>query len=64
MTQYDFSAIFRDFNPLEDKMMCIIDNEGNVVNEKYMPELDDETIVNAYKQMQYERIADEMAISY
>lgn len=64
MIQNDLPAIFRDFNPIEDKMLRVIDNEGNVVNKEWMPALDDETIIDAYKQMLYERIADEMAVSY
>jgi pyruvate dehydrogenase E1 component alpha subunit len=64
MTQNDLPAIFREFNPIEDKMLSIIDNEGHIVNKKWMPALDDTTIVSAYKQMYYERVADEMAISY
>lgn len=64
MIQDDLPAIFRDFNPLEDKMLRVVDSEGNVVNKEAMPELDDEVIKDAYKQMLYERVADEMAISY
>mgnify|MGYP000910261198 FL=1 len=64
MIQNNLPAIFRDFNPLEDKMLSVIDNEGHVVSKQYMPELDDETVIDAYKQMLYERTADEMAISY
>ncbi len=64
MIQSDLPAIFRDFNPLEDKMLRVIDSEGNVVNKKAMPKLDDKVIKDAYKQMLYERVADEMAISY
>ncbi len=64
MIQNDLPAIFRDFNPIEDKMLRVIDNEGNVLNKEWMPALDDETIIDAYKQMLYERIADEMAVSY
>ena len=64
MIQSDLPAIFRDFNPLEDKMLRVIDSEGNVVNKKAMPKLDDKVIKDAYKQMLYERAADEMAISY
>lgn len=56
--------IFKEFNPLEDKMLRIIDNNGKVVNPELMPELDDETIVKAYKEMLFERVADEMAVSY
>lgn len=64
MTQKDLPEVFHDFNPLEDKMLRIIDDEGHVVNKKLMPSLDDETIIEVYKQMLYERVADEMAISY
>lgn len=64
MTQNDLPAFFRDFDPLEDKMLQVIDNEGNVVNKDLMPPLDEETIIEAYKQMLYERLADEMAVSY
>ncbi|MBF6598811.1 MAG: pyruvate dehydrogenase (acetyl-transferring) E1 component subunit alpha [Fermentimonas sp.] len=64
MTQKDLPEVFHDFNPIEDKMLRIIDDEGNVVNKRLMPSLDDETIIDAYKQMLYERVADEMAISY
>ncbi len=56
--------IFKEFNPLEDKMLRIIDNDGKVVNQDLMPDLDDETIVKAYKEMLFERVADEMAVSY
>ncbi len=64
MTHDDFPAIFRDFNPLEDKMLRVIDSEGDLVNKEVMPSLDKEIIKDAYKQMLYERVADEMAISY
>lgn len=64
MIQDNLPAVFRDFNPIDDKMLQIIDNEGNVVNKEWLPELDDETIIDAYKQMLYERTADEMAVSY
>lgn len=64
MIQDNLPAIFRDFNPLEDKMLALINNDGEVINPKYMPQLDDAILVDAYKQMLYERIADEMAVSY
>lgn len=64
MNQNDLPEIFRDFNPLEDKMLRVTDNEGHVVNKKLMPELSDETVIKVYKDMLYERVADEMAISY
>lgn len=56
--------IFEKFDPLEDKMLRIIDNDGKVINPDLMPDLDDTTIVEAYKAMLFERVADEMAVSY
>ncbi len=64
MTQNDLPAIFRDYNPLDDKMLQVIDNEGNIISEELMPPLDDHTITDAYQKMLYERTADEMAVSY
>ncbi len=58
------SMIFKDFNPIEDKTFRVIDNEGKIINKEYMPQLDDETIVNAYKSMLFARVADQMAVSY
>jgi pyruvate dehydrogenase E1 component alpha subunit len=56
--------IFKDFNPIEDKIFRIINNDGNVLNKELMPDLDDETIIKAYKSMLFARVADEMAVSY
>lgn len=43
--------IFKEFNPLKDEMLRIIDNDGKVINQELMPDLDDETIVKAYREM-------------
>ena len=64
MIQDNLPEIFRDFNPLEDRMLRVMDDDGNVVNKALFPELEEKSITDAYKQMFYERTADEMAISY
>ena len=56
--------IFNKFDPQEDKIFRIIDNEGKVLNSELMPELDDQTVVKAYKSMLFARVADEMAVSF
>ncbi|HHV85557.1 MAG TPA: pyruvate dehydrogenase (acetyl-transferring) E1 component subunit alpha [Petrimonas sp.] len=56
--------IFEEFNPSEDKMLKIIDNDGRVVRPDLFPEISDDTIVKAYKAMLFERVADEMAVSF
>ena len=58
------SMIFKDYNPIEDKMFRIIDNDGKVINKEYMPQLDHDTIRDAYKAMLYARTADQMAVSF
>jgi pyruvate dehydrogenase E1 component alpha subunit len=56
--------IFNDFDPKEDKIFRLIDNEGVVLNPALMPDLDDETVIKAYKAMLFARVADEMAVSF
>lgn len=56
--------LFNDFNPAEDKLFRIIDEEGKVVNPEYMPELNPETLQKAYQTMLFARTADLMAVSY
>lgn len=56
--------IFEEFKPSEDKMLKIIDNDGKVVRPDLFPDISDETIIDAYKAMLFERVADTMAISY
>ena len=46
--------IFKEFDPLEDKILRIIDNDGKVINKELMPDIDDETIIKAYKDMLFE----------
>jgi pyruvate dehydrogenase E1 component alpha subunit len=56
--------IFDQFDPREDKILRIIDNEGEVINKELMPDLDDEAIIKAYKSMLFARVADQMAVSF
>lgn len=53
-----------DYNPLENKILKIVDIDGGIVNDSLFPDLDDEQIKEAYRKMLYERVADELAISY
>lgn len=56
--------LFEEYNPLEDKIFRIIDNDGKVINPKKMPDLDDPFVIQAYKDMLFARTADYMAVSY
>lgn len=55
---------FSEFDPKEDKIFRVIDNEGVIINNELMPDIDDETVIKAYRAMLFARTADEMAVSY
>ncbi len=56
--------MFNDYEPINKKIFQVIDNDGKVINKKYMPEIEDKEIVEAYKSMLFARTADKMIISY
>lgn len=56
--------LVKQYNPLEDKMFQIMDNEGKIINSEWMPDISDEEIVEIYKFLTYVRTADLMAVSY
>lgn len=55
---------FEDYNPLEEKHYSILDMNGEIVNEKDLPDLSDEQLLYLYKTMLYTRVIDEKALSY
>lgn len=56
--------MFKEFDPVKDKILRVIDNDGKIINKKWMPDLSDVQIVKAYKDMLFARVADNMAVSY
>ena len=64
MQQNKTKSLFNIYNPDNGKIFNVIDDDGNIVNPKWFGDLQDETILKAYKFMQYVRTADEMCISY
>ncbi|MFP4620704.1 MAG: pyruvate dehydrogenase (acetyl-transferring) E1 component subunit alpha [Bacteroidales bacterium] len=56
--------MFKEYDPLNNKLFSVIDNDGKVVNEKWMPDLADEKVLQAYKNMLFARTADLMTVSY
>lgn len=58
------AMIFNQYDPREDKILRIIDNDGEILNKDLMPDLDDETIIKAYKSMLFARVTDQMAVSF
>lgn len=49
---------------MEDRMLRIIDNDGNVIRPDLFPDISDDTVAEAWKAMFFERVADEMAVSF
>ncbi len=56
--------VLTKYNPLENKMYQVLDNEGNVILKNWKSSLDNDEIVQAYKDLLFERTADNMAVSY
>jgi pyruvate dehydrogenase E1 component alpha subunit len=56
--------MFTQFDPLKDKMLQVMDNDGKIINTKWKPDIADEEIIEAYKFMHFVRTADLMAVSF
>jgi pyruvate dehydrogenase E1 component alpha subunit len=56
--------MFKEYEPINKKIFQIIDNEGKVINKKFMPEIGSDELVKAYKDMHFARTADQMIVSY
>lgn len=56
--------MFKEYDPLKNKLFSIMDEHGKIVNDKYMPEITDEKVLQAYKNMLFARTADLMTVSF
>jgi pyruvate dehydrogenase E1 component alpha subunit len=56
--------MFKEFDPIKKKIFRVMDNDGKVINKKYFPELSDEEVIKAYKDMLFERTADLMTVGF
>ncbi len=56
--------MFKEYNPLDKKILQVIDNEGKVLNKSLMPDLSDKEIVKVYRDMLFARTADLQILSY
>jgi len=56
--------MFKEYNPIKKKQFQIIDNDGKIMNQKFMPKLSDNEILKAYKDMLFARTADLQIVSY
>ncbi len=56
--------IISKYDPMKKQQFQIIDSEGNVVNPKYEPNIDEKTLLHMYRTMSLARIADIKALQY
>ncbi len=56
--------LIRGFDPLKGKMLQILDPEGNIIDEKLNPDLNDDTLLTMYKTMLLGRVVDTKALQY
>jgi len=56
--------IFNDFKASEDKFFSVMNEKGLIINRQYLPQIDQQTIRNAWQAMLFARTADKMAVSY
>ena len=56
--------MFKEYDPLKNKLFSVMDKDGNITNDKWMPDITDEKSLQAYKNMMFARKADLMTVSY
>ena len=52
-----------EYNPIENKLFQLIDYEGNPIGLEF-PDLADDQVIKAFKEMLFARTADQMAVSF
>ncbi len=58
------TSILKEYSELSMKMFQLMDNNGNVENQKYLPDISDEELIKSYRTMLLVRVADQMLFSY
>ena len=56
--------MFKEYDPIKKKMFRIIDDEGNIINKKWFPELSDKHLKKVYHDMLFARTADMQVVNY
>ncbi len=56
--------MLKEYDPINKIMFQVMDNDGKIINNKHMPEIENKEILEAYKKMLFARTADNMIISY
>lgn len=57
-------VLIKGFDPLKDDALQVMDIDGKIINEKFDPKLDKETLLKMYETMTLGRVADLRAVQY
>jgi pyruvate dehydrogenase E1 component alpha subunit len=58
------NMLFKEFDPHNEKLFQVMDNDGNIIASQWKPEIPEDVILDSYKLMQFVRTADLMTVSY
>lgn len=58
------ASVLEAYNPQTLKLFRVMDQEGKIKNSQWKPSLTDDELLQAFKFMQFVRLADQMAVSY
>lgn len=56
--------MLKEYQADKKKTFQLIDDNGKIINEKFMPQISDAELIEAYKDMLFARTADMMTVSY
>jgi pyruvate dehydrogenase E1 component alpha subunit len=56
--------MFDKYDPLKKIMFQVMDDDGQIINKAWMPEIENERLVKIYKDMLFARVADLQTVSY
>jgi pyruvate dehydrogenase E1 component alpha subunit len=56
--------MLKEFDAIKKKIFRIMDDDGRIISGKHMPDITDEQLVKAYRDMLFARTADLMTVSY
>ena len=60
----NINNMFKTYDPLKKKMFRVMDNEGKIIAKKWMPDISEDKLIKAYKDMLFAREADLMTVNY
>jgi len=56
--------MFKEYDPIKKQIFRLMDDDGKIINKEWMPEIENERLVKAYKDMLFSRVADLQIVSY